>query len=383
MSWWDRLRGREAKGSAPEPHEVAAALAQVRERVDAALARLRRGEALDASEVEACSKRFAAYYEVVGRVTGFETDADFYVESTKLSLIDTAQHGGWPMRADRRKQLMPILRDRMRAGADLWTCAALVTPALLQNQLLIALRAYERTLEDPFCARAVYRWCAESLLYYPHLNDPAALERFFASAKPPPPKQSEDLSLQERWALGAVIFPALTHEPRTTLADITAAPEALEAELARSWEIVDYESAIRILTWLSREGHRGELARYLRDLDDAPPELHSCLDNNEPALRRTSILAWDLCRAITTARRCHAVGFLPRDETWEIIQRSARRLQAAYASWEELGEDYLLGYRFFDPEQKSGAGHAPFVALLRTLPQSPWRTIPWKTPLDG
>lgn len=45
-----------------------------------------------------------------------------------------------------------------------------------------------------------------------------------------------------------------------------------------------------------------------------------------------------------------------------------------YRSWDELGDDYVLGNGYFDPE----GGNAVHVAMVRWLqrdPRSPWRRV--------
>ena len=62
---------------------------------------------------------------------------------------------------------------------------------------------------------------------------------------------------------------------------------------------------------------------------------------------RNSLVGWDYCRYIMLCRCGYQVGFLSEDEAWGRILPMARAIQAAFPSWSELGEDYLVGREFW------------------------------------
>ena len=66
--------------------------------------------------------------------------------------------------------------------------------------------------------------------------------------------------------------------------------------------------------------------------------------------------------------------------------RAAGALQGAFGSWQEVGENYLIGREFAAGGRDSAGGARAREALRRLLddPQSPWRVYPFRaTPPRG
>jgi hypothetical protein len=360
---------------------------RARAALDSALSLERASEPVSREIVDECTALFSDYLEVLQQVHGvlrsldglpLEDRADYYVEATKLSLFNVEEHGGWPIRSDVRRGLVPELSERMRAGADPWTCAALVLPALLDNQLLLARRAYERACVDDLAGRVVLQWCEDAMFEYPHLHDLPMFRRFVAATRRAP--SDEPMTPAERWAVHATIYPSPVTDPRTRLADSRHVPR-VGADLEGGWGVSSSEEARAVITRVSSAGHRAAMVRMLNNMVHAPPEYRGFLGANVAALRRTEILAWDLCRVISVARSSLAVGYLTRDEASELILQAARRLQYTYGSWEEMGADYKLGAIFFNISRDKSRFHLNIVDSLIEDPASGWRTVPWATPL--
>ena len=113
---------------------------------------------------------------------------------------------------------------------------------------------------------------------------------------------------------------------------------------------------------LRDEGHRPKLAtrRAQRESKATQP-----------------LLGWDYCRLIWVAGSCSAAGYLSEAEAWERIMPAARAIQANYASWREMGQDYLRGRAGW-----SGRDDPRFLAVYELLcnpsdTNSPWNKIPW------
>ena len=99
---------------------------------------------------------------------------------------------------------------------------------------------------------------------------------------------------------------------------------------------------------------------------------------NRAALARHRILAWDLCRLISVARGAHTLGLLSAEETWGLVLEAGRRLRAEYGSWKELGDDFLLGLGFWDPDAaQSGGVYPAMVRWLQKDARSPWQRVPF------
>jgi len=103
-----------------------------------------------------------------------------------------------------------------------------------------------------------------------------------------------------------------------------------------------------------------------------------------PKFGERGILAWDLCRYICLVRWGLMLDFISEKEAIDLIMPVARRLQSTYGSWKQMGEEYLIGRRFWN-EKRWKEGEAEYDTIYKTLlteKNSPWVTIPWNTDLD-
>ena len=100
---------------------------------------------------------------------------------------------------------------------------------------------------------------------------------------------------------------------------------------------------------------------------------------------RNSLVGWDYCRYIMLCRCGYQVGFLSEDEAWGRIMPMARAIQAAFPSWSELGEDYLVGREFWSiaETKKSGQYFRELEAWLVREPGSPWNQLAWRMDLGA
>ena len=97
-----------------------------------------------------------------------------------------------------------------------------------------------------------------------------------------------------------------------------------------------------------------------------------------------SLIGWDYARYIMLCRWGYSVGFLTADEAWQRIFPAAHTIQNAFHSWDELGEDYLVGRQFWskDETERSGKAYRDIVEWLHRAPNSPWKRLPWTMPLQ-
>ena len=63
---------------------------------------------------------------------------------------------------------------------------------------------------------------------------------------------------------------------------------------------------------------------------------------------------------------------------------AARILRAHFASWQEFGENYLLGREYWSYERTmaNGKQYKQVVQQLLKDPDSPWNVCPWNTNLE-
>jgi hypothetical protein len=71
------------------------------------------------------------------------------------------------------------------------------------------------------------------------------------------------------------------------------------------------------------------------------------------------------------------------DEAWQHVMHAATILQSTFSSWEDLGQNYLVGRQFWSAEETiyDGKGFQDAYEWLLSDPVSPWRRNPWNTSL--
>jgi len=108
------------------------------------------------------------------------------------------------------------------------------------------------------------------------------------------------------------------------------------------------------------------------------------IQRHHKALGDKGILAWDYSRYVALCRWGFASSFLSEDETWQAIMPAARLLQRHFASWSDLGQNYLIGREFWSLKfwslketQKSGDLYRATYQTLISYSGSPWHKHPW------
>jgi len=234
----------------------------------------------------------------------------------------------------------------------------------------------------------------------PRAAAPVAPAPAVASAPPAPA-----LAPARAWALGTS---ALLTERNRERHDLLAGGPRTE-ERAREWRenLVEWwgvrsrEDLLQTLEWLAAEGHRREFERLGAELarlgDDEIKALLASRGYDDEATQKVevvtrwygrlgakSLLGWDYARYVALCRWGALVGYLSEEEAWARIMPAARRLQRAFGSWRELGENYLIGRRFWSLRETRASGRLYEEAYRRLLedPQSPWTRYAWDTSLE-
>jgi tetratricopeptide (TPR) repeat protein len=95
------------------------------------------------------------------------------------------------------------------------------------------------------------------------------------------------------------------------------------------------------------------------------------------------ILAWDLVRYICLCRWGCKVGYISEGEAYQLIMPVAAQLQSTYGSWKQMGQEYLVGRRFWN-EQAWSEDESRYEEISRYLlncKTSPWVSLAWDTRL--
>ena len=104
-----------------------------------------------------------------------------------------------------------------------------------------------------------------------------------------------------------------------------------------------------------------------------------------PKFGERGILAWDLCRYICLVRWGLLLGYVDEHEANSLLIPVARRLQSNYGSWKQMGDEYLIGRKFWNEEtwKEGKVEYSRICKLLSTEKNSPWVKMPWDSDLSA
>lgn len=167
--------------------------------------------------------------------------------------------------------------------------------------------------------------------------------------------------------------------------------------LAEWWDIKSKNDFHNTLIWLTQEGgHRSGFenigkkasemseADYTKWIDKYSDDLEKQQEiriarkyYNE--LGDKSILGWDYCRYICLCRWGYSCGYIDEKEAWNLMTSVAKEIQKKFRSWQEYGQNYLIGRQFWSHQYTLSQGDLFMDALKRLTENadSPWNTLPW------
>lgn len=374
-------------GPGPDDAALAALKVETERVLDAALAKARAGETVPAETLEEAKAAFGALYAALSARHGTEDNRRFkphqqgyfYTQALKLTALRHPEHDAWPVMADVRRVLLAPLRKLLATQDDPWLRLCAIQPALLQNDVKFARECFSKIEADPFLSSLAIAWANDAVSAFTAYNEVPPAETFLRSLpRSDPWNHGSALPESKRWPLLVTVYPFLGRDPRQTLGD-PRSPAAVRIQLERDWDITDRESTHSTLEWLWDEGHRAQLQADLDTPHQASsPERGQFVIAHRPALEKHHILAWDFSRLISVARGALTAGFLDEEEATSSIRAAAEALQGEYGSWKDLGDDYVLGQRYLDPESVDEQHwHVAMVRWLQRDPRSPWRRVPF------
>ena len=209
---------------------------------------------------------------------------------------------------------------------------------------------------------------------------------------------------QRQWALATcAILTELNHERHDLLGGVFPTSDSKGAGrelLAKWWSVKDREDLLDTLLWIDMGGHRKDfntMGAYLETLTTNQVavlrqkagkdlEMQNKIDIElayHAKFGKKSLLGWDYSRYVALCGWGYVAGYLSEAEAWEKIMPVAKMLQQTFDSWEDLGNNYLVGRQYWSYQQTTRSGLATQAAYktLCTSPESPWRRNAWKTPL--
>lgn len=153
---------------------------------------------------------------------------------------------------------------------------------------------------------------------------------------------------------------------------------------------------LNTLMWIESGGHRLEFEEWGKKVEGLSNEQYEKLlidyeSDSELVYRikiaakyykllgEKSLLGWDYSRYINLCRWGYMADYLSEAEAWEKIMSTARLLQERFDSWEDLGQNYLIGRKFWSKEESEENGYQYEDAYLRLvdMPSSPWNKLVW------
>jgi len=204
------------------------------------------------------------------------------------------------------------------------------------------------------------------------------------------------------WATCALITES-NWERHDLLGGVEPTPGEIEKQkraLREWWSVHDRQSLLDTLKWLAREGHRRDFEDLGARIQSLSPEQLQIMKDRvkqDPKLSHKigvvekyyaevgpkSIYGWDYGRYVALCGWGYLVGYFTEEEAWQRALPAARKLQATFSSWEDLGSNYLVGREFWSLKhtQKTGARYRKSYNKLTTNSASPWKRYPWNLPL--
>lgn len=140
--------------------------------MDAAIAKLRKGEVLGAEEVARCEVERSVYYDALidkykmDKNTRFCTpdQVQCYLVMIRMALIDPVNHGGWPFRSTLRLMVRSELKNQTADSKDPFLHFCAVFPSLARQDVEHAVQCMKFIQQhDPFLAENALAWAKKGL----------------------------------------------------------------------------------------------------------------------------------------------------------------------------------------------------------------------------
>ena len=226
-----------------------------------------------------------------------------------------------------------------------------------------------------------------------------------------PPLLEEDLQItqpnaqQKLWALAtcAVLTESNLHH-HDILGGGPRTPQYIQTwqeGLAQWWDIHNKEELLDTLQWIRTGGHRKKFDEITQTLSSGTSReqqqlklqavRNSNLGNRVQIAQKygdkfgeKSIIAWDFSRYVSLCGWGYIAGYITEEEAWERIMPAARLMQHTFDSWEDLGNNHVIGRKFWSlsQTQKRGAWTQSCYQKLTSDPESPWNKLPWALDLN-
>lgn len=138
--------------------------------IDAAIAKLRKGEALLAEEVKQCEDEKGVYYAKLlekypindNTKFGPSDKFQYYTVMIRMAMIDPKNHGGWPLRSTLREMVWKDYRKLTVDSKDPFVHFCAIFPFLSHGKLELAIPSAKFVQQnDPFLFEMTLAWAGK------------------------------------------------------------------------------------------------------------------------------------------------------------------------------------------------------------------------------
>lgn len=203
------------------------------------------------------------------------------------------------------------------------------------------------------------------------------------------------LASWQRWGLAAGGILTRLNDENFEKLDFNDKPQICRQRLSEGWGVNSPDELESTLLWLYNEGHRLDCQRLCQAFrptttwnstalgeGSIKPELRQFLEQYSHRVGKHGLVSWDLSRIVNVARWGYRAGYIGDTTAWKWIHLASLGLQESFRSWEETGEDFILGYRYWSDSDEVPESVQSSTQWLNSSAESPWRQIPWNTRLD-
>jgi hypothetical protein len=217
-------------------------------------------------------------------------------------------------------------------------------------------------------------------------------------------KDEKPVTGAKAWALGAsAVLIERNHGRHNFLSPDPINERNIRAErklLEEWWGVESRQELYETLDSLLSKGHRSSFeqqGQYLQNLSQEQYDetLKQYQGDNEKLqeiriakeyyakLGQKSLLGWDLSRYICLCRWGYLSGYISEEEAWKKIMPVSRKLQETFDSWEDLGQNYLIGRQFWSYKytRQGGDRFEDAYQRLVDMKSSPWNLYSWNLDL--
>lgn len=178
------------------------------------------------------------------------------------------------------------------------------------------------------------------------------------------------------------------------------------SQLSNYYGIVDRDTALDVLEWLSTRGHRVcfeaikqcvadkstaideailtedekvKSYEYIQNLNDTIEALVKDQRIRQKAdLSKHSIVAWDMGRLVLVTRCCYEAAYISEEEAWKYINKAYQECRDTYRDWKGVADGYIIGRCMWGGSNLMLPGIMSIANGLMKDNDSPWLEYPLK-----